>query len=153
MRPRVAAPLAVGIGVVIVAGMIVLGGVPPAWSLLLGVPVVAFALLWLLTPGGAEPVWAPLPDPSAKATEHLAASLASRLAEAHQHRDRFRIRLQPRLAGLALVKLRRAGIEELNDPRAPAVLGANLHRLVTDPDATLPGPVATAALLATLEEP
>jgi len=153
VRPRIAVSLAVVITAIIVAGMIVLGGVATVWSVLLGVPVAAFTLLWLLAPSGVEPIWAPLPDPSGKATEHLAASLDSRLAEAHEYPSRFRRRLQPRLARLALVKLRRAGIDELHDPRAPAVLGADLHRLVTDQDATLPGPAATAALFARLEDP
>ena len=152
MSPRVAVPLSIGVGVVMVAGMTVLGGVEPTWAALLGLPVVALALLWPLTPGGVEPIWAPLPDPSARATEHLATSLASRLAEAHEYPNRFHTRLQPRLARLALVKLRRAGIDELHDPRAPDVLGADLHRLVTDPNARLPGPAAAAALIATLEE-
>jgi len=152
MKPRTAVPLGLVITAVVVAGMIVLGGVVPVWAALLAVPVAAFTLLWLLAPGGAEPIWSPLPDPSAKATEHAAASLASRLSEAHEHPNRFQRRLQPRLARLAVVKLRRAGIEELHDPRAPAVLGADLHRLVTDPDAKLPEPQAAAALFAKLEE-
>jgi hypothetical protein len=152
VRPRKAVALALGVTVLAVAGLRVLVGVTPFWSVLIGVPILAFTLLWLLAPAGAEPIWQPLPDPSAKATEHLAASLDSRLAEAHEYPTRFQRRLQPRLARLALVKLRRAGIEELHDPRAPAVLGADLHRLVTDPNATLPGPAATAALFATLEE-
>lgn len=152
MKPRAAVPLAVGIGAVIVAGMIVLGGVRPIWSLLLAVPVIAFTLLWLLAPGGAEPIWAPLPDPSSKATEHVAASLASRLSEASEYPSRFRSRLQPRLARLAIVRLRRAGIEELHDPRAADVLGADLHRLVTDPNAMLPPPAAAAKLFAILED-
>lgn len=152
MRPRIAVPLAVAVGAVTVAVMTVIGGVTLEWSALIGVPIVAFCLLWLLAPGGAEPIWAPLPDPSARATEHLATSLASRLAEAQEYPSRFRTRLQPRLARLALVRLRRAGIDELHDPRAPAVLGAELYRLVTDPAATLPGPARSAALFATLED-
>ncbi|HEY3263468.1 MAG TPA: hypothetical protein VGJ95_24880 [Pseudonocardiaceae bacterium] len=152
MRPRIAVPLAVAIGTVAVAIMTVVGGVELEWAALIGLPVVAFALLWLLSPVGAEPVWAPLPDPSARATEHLATSLASRLVEATEYPSRFRTRLQPRLARLALVKLRRAGIQELSDPRAPAVLGAELHRLVTDPAAILPGPARSAALFATLDQ-
>jgi hypothetical protein len=152
VRPRVAVPLAVAAGAVAVAVMTVVGGVALEWSALIGLPVVAFALLWLLAPSGAEPIWAPLPDPSARATEHLAASLASRLSEANEYPARFHTRLQPRLARLALVKLRRAGIDELHDPRAAAVLGAEVHRLVTDPAAVLPGPARAAALFATLEE-
>jgi hypothetical protein len=152
MKPKAAIPLAVAIGAVMVAAMDVVGGVPLLWSALIGLPVVAFTLLWLLAPGAAEPIWAPLPDLPSRATEHLATSLASRLSESSEYPSRFRTRLQPRLARLALVKLRRAGIEELHDPRAVAVLGAELHRLVTAPDATLPGPARAATLFATLEE-
>jgi hypothetical protein len=149
---RLAVPLAVAVGGVGIAGMTVLGGVTLPWSALLGVPVAGFTLLWLLAPGGVEPIWAPLPDPSAKATEHQAASLANRLAEARDSQKRFRTRLQPRLARLALVRLRRAGIEELHDPRAAAVLGDDLYRLVTDPNAILPESAAAARLFAILEE-
>ena len=152
MRPRLAVPLAVAVGAVMVAVMTVVGGVALEWSALIGVPIVAFSLLWLLAPGGAEPIWAPLPDPTTRATEHLATSLASRLAESSEYPTRFRTRLQPRLARLALVKLRRTGIDELHDPRAPAVLGAEVYRLVTDPAAVLPEPAKAAALFATLEE-
>jgi hypothetical protein len=142
----------VAFGAVVVAVTTVIGGVALEWSALIGVPVVAFTLLWMLAPGGADPIWAPLPDPASRATEHLATSLASRLGEASEYPSRFHTRLQPRLARLALVKLRRAGIEELHDPRAPAVLGADLHRLITDPAAVLPTPAKAADLFATLEE-
>jgi hypothetical protein len=112
---------ALAVGALVVAGMRVLAGVQLPWAVLLGVPVTAFTLLFLLMPVAAEAVWAPLPEP-------------------------------PRLASLALVKLRRAGIDELHDPRAPDVLGAQLHRLVTDPNATMPDPRTAAALFASLAE-
>lgn|GEM_PF-6244412 len=150
--PRQAVPLSVGAGALAVAVMDVVGGVSLVWSALLGVPVVAVTLLWLLAPRPAEPIWAPLPDLQTRPTEHLATSLASRLSESSEYPSRFRTRLQPRLARLALVRLRRAGIDGLHDPRAAAVLGPELHRLVTDPNATLPEAARAAAILAVLEE-
>jgi hypothetical protein len=143
---------ALAVGALVVAGMRVLAGVQLPWAVLLGVPVTAFTMLFLLMPVAAEAVWAPLPEPPTRATEHLAATLASRLDEAAGHAGRFRTRVQPRLASLALVKLRRAGIDELHDPRAPDILGAQLHRLVTDPNATMPDPRTAAALFASLAE-
>lgn len=152
MRPVKASVLAVGVGVLAVAAMAVLGGVTPLWSALLGVPVTVFALLALLSPGGVEPVWAPLPERAGRATEHAAASLASRLTEAHENPARFRTRLRPRLERVAVAELRRHGVPSLDDPRAPGVLGADLWRLVTDQHATLPGPAVLTRLLAHLEE-
>lgn len=152
MTPRVAGGVAVLAGVAGVAGMTVLGGVAPAWAALLGVPVTVLALLVTLSPPGVEPVWSPLPEPSGKATEHMAASLSSRLSEAYDSPRRYLTRLQPRVARLALARLRRAGIDDLHDPRAPDVLGEQLYRLATDPSATLPDPKTAAALFARLEE-
>jgi hypothetical protein len=153
VRPVWAAVAATAVGVLAVAGMRVLAGVELRWAILLGVPVVACTLLFLLTPAAAEAVWAPLPEPAARPTEHLAAAFASRLGEAAEHPARFRTRVQPRLARLALVKLRRAGVDDLHDPRASEVLGERLHRLVTNPNATMPDPHEAAALFATLDEP
>ncbi|HEY0636220.1 MAG TPA: hypothetical protein VGD67_01110 [Pseudonocardiaceae bacterium] len=152
LRPAVALAGAVLIGCVAVVCMSFFGGVAYFWSALLGVPVTLFAFMVLLSPTGVEPVWAPLPEAPGRATEHSAASLASRLSEAHDNPARFRSRLQRRLAALALAKLRRAGIEELHDPRAAGVLGPQLLQLVTAADAALPDPTTTAALIARLEE-
>ncbi len=152
MKNTTAVPLAVFLGLLAVFGMSFFGGVATVWSALFGVPVTVFVLMVLMSPAGVEPVWAPLPDPGSKATEHLAASLSSRLTEAYDTPTRYRTRLQPRLARLAAARLRRAGIDELFDPRAPDVLGKDLYRLVTDPHATMPDPKTAAALFAKLEE-
>jgi hypothetical protein len=152
VRPAVAAPASVVTGIVAAFGMSFFGGIAVEWSALFAVPVTVFVYLVLQSPIGVEPVWAPLPDPHGRATEHMAASLASRLAEAADSPGRYRTRLQPRLAALATAKLRRAGIDELYDPRAPAVLGDDLYRLVTDPDATMPDPRTATAMFARLEE-
>jgi hypothetical protein len=152
VRPVAAGGVSVTLGAVAVAGMIVLAGVRPVWAVLIGLPFIAFMLLFLLAPGGVEPIWAPLPDPSTRPSEHLATALESRLSEAADYQPRFRSRVQPRLARLAVAKLRRHGIEDLHDPRASGVLGAEVYRLAVDQDATLPDPKTTAALFRTLEE-
>lgn len=152
MTPRAALSSAVVLGMVAVFGMSFFGGIAPLWSALFGLPVTLFALMVMLTPAGVEPVWAPLPEPPTRSTTHLAAGLTSRLSEVAARPRRFRTRLQPRLVPLAIARLRRAGIDDLADPRAPSVLGADLYRLVTDPAATLPDPHTTAALIARLEE-
>ena len=150
MRPLVAVLLTVATGVLAGIGLRVLGGLLTPWAVLLAVPIAAVTMVGLLAPRGAEPIWAPLPEPAGRATEHQAASLASRLAEAAEYPTRFQTRVQPRLRRLALAKLRRAGIEELDDPRAAAVLGARMHRLVTDPTATMPDPETAAELFSGL---
>lgn len=143
---------ALAVGVAAVAMMSVLGGIAPLWAALLGVPATLFTLLVLVSPAGVEPVWAPLPERGSRATEHAAASLASRLAEAAENPARYRTRLRPRLQRIALAELRRHGVPSLDDPRAPELLGSDLHRLVTDERATLPGPAAVTRLLAHLKE-
>lgn len=147
-----ATPIAVMVGILAVLGLRFLGGVLIHWAALLALPITAVTLLGLLVPRGAEPAWAPLPEPPGSPTAHQAATLASRLAEAADHQARYRTRVQPRLRVLALAKLRRAGIEELADPRAASVLGSRMHRLVTDQNAKLPDPRTAATLFAELEE-
>jgi hypothetical protein len=143
---------AIAVGIVAALVMWFIGGVLAPWAVLLALPITAVTLLGLLAPRGAEPIWAPLPEPAGSPTEHQAATLASRLAEAVEYPVRYRTRVQPRLRVLALAKLRRAGIEELADPRAASVLGPRLYWLVTDQDAKLPDPRTAAALFAELEE-
>lgn len=153
MKPLKATAIAVAVGVLSGLGMAILGGMTVQWAVLLAVPVMAVTLVGLRSPRGAEPVWSPLPDGHGGATEHQAAALASRLAESVDNPSRFATRVQPRLRALAVAKLRRAGIEELADPRAVSVLGSKLHHLVTHPDAVMPDPRTAAVLFAELEEP
>lgn len=145
------------IGVVVwatvAAGLRILGGVVTPWAVLLAVPIGVLTAGYVLSPRGAEPIWAPLPALESSATNHQASSLASRLSEASEFPDRYRTRLQPRLRRLAVVRLRRAGVPNLDDPRAAGVLGAPLYRLVTDPTVPLPDPATAATLFAKLEEP
>jgi hypothetical protein len=81
VRPLKAVLIAVVVGVLAGLGMRILGGMAAQWAVLLAVPVAAVTLVGLLSPRGAEPIWAPLPEPLGGATEHQAAALASRLAE------------------------------------------------------------------------
>lgn len=153
MKPLKAALIAVTVGVLAALGMAILGGMVTHWAVLVAVPITAVTLVSLRAPTGADPIWAPLPDQHGGGTEHQAAALASRLAESAGNPARFVTRVQPRLRTLAMAKLRRAGIEELADPRAVSVLGPRLHLLVTSRDAVVPDPRTAAVLFAELEEP
>lgn len=130
-------------------------GTPLWWSVLLALPVAAVSLLLLATPLGVEPAWAPPPEPPSAATHLDASTLAGRLADAAGDQGRYRTRVQPRLAAVALAELRRrpglAELADLHDPRAAEVLGARWHAVLTDPTATLPQPRELLALLAYLE--
>jgi hypothetical protein len=123
-------------------------GAPLHWAVLVAVPVVALGVLAARLPRATDVVWAPPPTaPSAATTTH-ASTLAGRLAEAAVDHDRFTVRVQPRLRRLVEARLRqRHDVPDLADPRAAAVLGPELHRLVTDPAATLPEPSRLAELL------
>jgi hypothetical protein len=132
-------------------------GTPLAWSVLIALPMALVLLLLLSTPAGVEPSWsAPPTTPSAAA--HLEAStLASRLDDAVADQGRFRSRVQPRLATLALARLRGrpglADLPDLRDRRAETALGPDFHRILTDPAASLPQPDTLLAMLNRLEEP
>jgi hypothetical protein len=131
-------------------------GTPVVWSVLIALPMALVLLLLLSTPAGVEPSWsAPPTTPSAAA--HLEAStLAGRLDDAAVDQSRFSGRVQPRLAALALARLRTrpglADLPDLHDGRASAALGPEFHRMLTDPTATLPEPGALLAMLDRLEE-
>ena len=123
-------------------------GAPWPWAVLLALPLGALALLASRLPRATDVVWAPQPAHVATATSAQAGTLAGRLAEAAVDQDRFANRVQPRLRRLAEARLRqRHGIPDLGDPRAREALGDELHRLLTDPKAPLPGPSRLADLL------
>ena len=139
---------------VLAAGFLgLLGGMAIEWAVLVAALIAVVAVVAMVSPSGTDPVWTPLPKLRTGTSEPQSAALAGRMLEAARQPDRFRTRVQPRLRALALARLRRAGIDELADPRAAGVLGAQLYVLVTDPDAVLPDPQTTAELLAVLEEP
>ena len=131
-------------------------GVPLVpWALLITVVVAALAYraTRLLPP--VDPSWQPLPAGGSAPIATHASSLGARLADAESDPHRFANRVRPRLQTLALGRIRRhPGYEDvvLADPRARELLGDDLHRLLTDPAATLPNPVRFAELLTRLEE-
>jgi hypothetical protein len=148
--------LALATEAVLAIGLDVLVGTSVFWSVLISLPVAAFVLVWLSLPGAVEPSWHPLAEPTVTATHLEASTLASRLVDAAADPARFRGRVQPRLATIALARLRQLpdthDLTDLRDPRAARALGADLHALVTSPTATLPDPARLAALLRELEE-
>ena len=148
--------VAIAAQAVITAGLARLIGTPVLWSALIALPMALVLLLLLSTPAGIEPTWTAPPIPPSAAAHLDASTLASRLDDAAADQGRFRGRVQPRLAALALAKLRcrhsLADLPDLTDPRARTALGPELHRLLTDPAATLPEPPVLQALLDRLEE-
>lgn len=147
---------AVAAQAVLTAALAKLIGTPVVWSALIALPMAMVLLLLLTTPPGVEPTWSAPPVPPSAAAHLDASTLASRLDDASVDQTRFRGRVQPRLAALALAKLRcrhnLVDLPDLTDPRARTALGPELHRLLTDPAATLPEPPALHALLNRLEE-
>jgi hypothetical protein len=131
-------------------------GTPWQWAALIALPLAALTLLAVSTPAGVEPAWGRPPAPPAVAGHLEAGLLASRLADAANDQSRYRSRVQPRLAAIALAALRHrpglADVADLRDPRAAAELGPHRHALLTDPAATQPEPAALLALLEGLEE-
>lgn len=148
----------IGLGCAVLAGLIAhqLFGVPPHWAILFGLAAGTFGALSASLTGLMDANWDAVPNPITTAPELHASSLAIRFAEAAHDQHRFTIRVRPRLERLAIATLRgRPGTEDLtslDDPRARAALGAELHALLTDPEAALPSPRRLAELLARLEE-
>ena len=148
--------IAVLVEIALTVGLAKLVGTPWLWSALIGLPVAGVLLLLLTTPPGVEPTWAELPAPPSASTHLEASTLAGRLQDAATDQGRFRGRIQPRLAALALATLRRRphlrDLADLADPRAVEALGPRLHDLLTNPAATLPEPKVLLGLLDRLEE-
>ncbi|MCE6994427.1 hypothetical protein LZG04_06340 [Saccharothrix sp. S26] len=145
MGRAVALGVAVAVGTALVLARV---GAPWLWAVAIGLPVGALALLVARLPRATDVQWAPQPTTTSTATHVQASTLASRLAEAAVDQDRFAKRVQPRLRRLAEARLRQVhGVPDLHDPKARAVLGDELHRLLTDPQAPLPEPARLADLL------
>lgn len=142
--------------VVCAFGLDKLVGTSVWWSALLALPIAAVLLLLLSAPPGVEPSWAAPPEAPTAATHLDASTFAGRLEDAANDQGRYRTRVQPRLAALALAQLRTrpglADLPDLADPRAVTALGPRWHAVLTDPAATLPEPKTVLALLAFLEE-
>lgn len=132
-------------------------GIPVWWAVLVALPVGAVVLAAGLLSGAYDADWESEPDPPAAGVCLHAGSLTDRLTQAAGDPYRFTSRVQPRLRRLALGALRRrpdtADLTDLGDPRARAVLGDDLHALLTARDARLPPPTTFAAMVRRLEEP
>jgi hypothetical protein len=131
-------------------------GVPLVpWALLITAVVAALAYLGTRLLPPVDPSWQALPAGGSAPIATHASSLGARLADAESDPHRYVNRVRPRLRALALGRIRRhPGCEDVDlaDPRARELLGTDLHRLLTDPAATLPNPVRFAELLTRLEE-
>ena len=131
-------------------------GTPVEWSILVALPISVLLVLLLTTPPGIEPTWSPPPEPPSVAAHLDASTLTGRLMDAARDQGRFRTRIQPRLAALALAALKRkpglGDLTGLDDPRARDALGTRWHAALTDPSATLPERQDLLALLTFLEE-
>jgi len=149
---------AIGIGAALLAGFVAhqLFGVPPHWAILFGVAAGALAGLGASMAGMMDANWEAVPNPLTTSPELRASSMAIRFEEGAKDQHRFLTRVRPRLCQLAIATLRaRPGAEDLTsleDPRARAALGAELHAMLTAPDAMQPGSRQLATLLARLEE-
>jgi hypothetical protein len=149
--------IAFSVGVAVLTVLVAnhLFAIPVWWAVALSLPLAAVVLLALLLSGVADPNWEPVPAPVSTPAELHASTLAARFAEAAEDQHRFTSRVQPRLRRIAIATLRgRPGTRDLtslDDPRARDVLGADLHRLLTDSQARLPDPGRLAALLDRLE--
>jgi hypothetical protein len=149
---------AIGVGAGVLAGLIAhqLFGVPLHWAILFGLATGTLAMLAASLAGMMDANWDAVPNPITTAPELRASSMAIRFAEAANDQHRFMTRVRPRLCQLALTILRaRPGTEDLTsleDPRAREALGVDLHALLTDARAVLPGPRQLAMMLARLEE-
>jgi hypothetical protein len=147
-----------GFGAALIAGFVThqLFGIPLHWAILFGLATGTLITLGVSLTGMMDANWDAVPNPVTTTPELRASSMAIRFAEASADQNRFRTRLQPRLCQLAIASLRtRPGTEDLtglDDQRARDALGAELHALLTDPRAKLPGPRRLATLLARLEE-
>ncbi|HET9143777.1 hypothetical protein [Actinophytocola sp.] len=128
---------------------------PVPWAVVLSLTVGGVVLLGSLLSGAMEANWDPAPPSDTARADLHASTLAVRFAEAAGDQHRFTSRVQPRLGRMALAMLRErpdtADLASLDDPRARAALGPELHQLLTDPAARLPEPRRLAALLEHLE--
>jgi hypothetical protein len=148
----------IGLGCMVLAGFVAhqVFGVPLAWAILFGLATGTIAMLGALLAGMMDANWEAVPHPVTSAPELHASSLATRFAEAAEDDQRFMTRVRPRLCRVAIATLRaRPGTEDLtslDDPRARAALGPDLHAVLTDARAAMPRPRQLATMLAQLEE-
>ena len=122
--------------------------VPVHWAILIGLPGGALTLVACLLSGTFDADWTAEPDPPAAGVTLHASFLTERLERSAIDQYRFTSRVQPRLRRIAQSALR----QDLDSQEARERLGADLHRLLTAPDAQLPPPTTFAALMRRLEE-
>lgn len=143
-----AAARAVGVAVLVAATAVYGMNVPVAWAILIGLPFGVLAFVAGLLSGTFDADWTAEPDPPAAGVTLHATFLTERLERSAIDQYRFASRVQPRLRRVAQSALG----QDLNSEEARERLGADLHRLLTSPDAQLPPPKTFAALMRRLEE-
>jgi hypothetical protein len=148
MSPARAVAQSVFATVLTVAGAIVLFSVPVHWAVLIGLPVGLVTLAGVAYSGAFDADWVSEPDPVTTSVTSHASELTERLARAATNQHRFTTRVQPRLRRLAVAALG----ADLDTGEAREKLGADLHRLLTAPDARMPDPKTFAALVRRLED-
>lgn len=148
----IAVPVGAAVGVLAALRL----DVPLLWAVALGLPAAAVAFLAARLSGAARPNWTVPDDEVRPPGLSMAATLASRLADAGRDPNRYVNQLRPRLQRIALTSLQArpelADLTALADPRARDALGADLHTLLIARHAALPAPQRTAQLLAQLED-
>lgn len=145
---RRAIVIAVLLTVGVVAAAVVLANVPVHWAVLLALPAGAVAFAGGLLAGSSVTRWEPEPEPAAAKVTINATFLTERLERATGDPQTFTTRVQPRLRHIAVAALQ----QDLNTPQAKEALGAELHHLLTAPDARLPSPKRLAELMRRLED-
>lgn len=122
--------------------------VPLQWALLMALPAAALTFASCVLAGTFDADWTAEPDPPAASVTLHATFLTERLERSAIDPYRFTSRVQPRLRRIAQSVLG----PDLNTPPARERLGADLHSLLTSPDAQLPPPKTFAALMRRLED-
>jgi hypothetical protein len=139
--------LSILVAAAVAVGAHLAGGVPLGWAILVALPIGAGVFVAGAVSGVFDVDWTPEPDPRAVGTCLHASTLTDRLGLAAADPYRFTSRVQPRLRRLALDQLRRHGVDDLRDPRARELLGADLHDLLTARTAHLPQPATFTAMM------
>jgi hypothetical protein len=143
-----AAILAVVVGLATALYAIFGLNVPTHWAVLVALPAAAVTLAGALLSGTFDADWTAEPDPPAASVTLHATFLTERLERSASDQYRFTSRVLPRLRRVAHAAVQ----QDLDTPEAKEKLGAELHHLLTAPDAQLPPPKTFAALMRRLEE-
>lgn len=139
---------AVVAGAAVLTAATVMMSVPLHWALLMALPTALLTLAACLLAGTFDADWTAEPDPPAASVTLHATFLTERLERSAMDEYRFTSRVRPRLRRIAESALG----QDLDTPHARERLGADLHRLLTSPDAQLPSPKTFAVLMRRMEE-